>query len=68
MDLSTDFLSPHTIQDPTYMCYDEDVLHVRLNEPLLEQNESSFHQSWHRHALLDCLNKIMHDYGSVESS
>ena len=35
VDLSTDFLSPHTIQDPTYMCYDKDVLRVKLNEPLL---------------------------------
>ena len=68
-DLSTDFLSPHTIQDPAYVCYDVDVLQVRLDEPLLQSNESFCHQQcWHRQALLDCLNGIMQDYGSVESS
>ena len=34
VDLSCDFVSPHTIQDPVYMNYDKDSLQVRLAEPL----------------------------------
>ena len=65
VDLSTDFLSPHTIQDLTYICYDEDVLSLKLNEPVLEiRNDGSLH----RQCLMDLLNGIMKDYGSKESS
>ena len=34
-DLSTDFSSPHTVQDPTYVCYDEEVLNIKLSKPTL---------------------------------
>ena len=34
-DLSTDFSSPHTVQDPAYVCYDEEVLNIKLSEPTL---------------------------------
>ena len=62
-DLSTDFSSPHTVQDPTYVCYDEEVLNIKLSEPTL--NDCS---RVHRCALLDVLNEIMNDYGCKESS
>ena len=65
VDLSTDFLSPHTIQDPTYVCYDEDVLSLKLNEPVLEIRDDG---SLHRQCLMDLRNGIMKDYGSKESS
>ena len=67
VDLSTDVLSPHTIQDPTYICYDEDVLSLKLNEPVLEICDG-FKGSLHRQCLMDLLNGIMKDYGSKESS
>ena len=62
-DLSTDFSSPHTVQDPAYVCYDEEVLNIKLSEPTL--NDCS---RVHRCALLDVLNEIMNDYGGKESS
>ena len=67
VDLSTDFLSPHTIQDPTYVCYDEDVLSLKLNKPVLEIRDG-FKGSLHRWCLMNLLNGIMKDYGSKESS
>ena len=67
IDLSTDFLSPHTIQDPTYVCYNEDVLSLKLNEPVLEIHDE-FKGSLHRQCLMDLLNEIMKDYGNKESS
>ena len=67
VDLSTDFLSPHTIQDPTYVCYDEDVLALKLNKPVLEICDG-FKGSLHRQCLMDLLNGIMKDYRSKESS
>ena len=57
-DLSTDFSSPHTIQDPAYVCYDEEVLNIKLSEPTLSDCSHV-----HRCALLDVLNEIMNDYG-----
>ena len=67
-DLSCDFLSPHTIQDPVYMSYDEDTLQIRLSEPLLSFDDPSYvRQKWHRQSLLGSLNGIMHDYGCVQS-
>ena len=59
-DLSTDFSSPHTIQDPAYVCYDEEVLNIKLSEPTLSD---CFRV--HRYALLDVLNEIMNDYGGL---
>ena len=62
-DLSTDFSSPHTVQNPAYVCYDEEVLNIKLSEPTLSD---CFRV--HRHALLDIPNEIMNDYGGKESS
>ena len=62
-DLSTDFSSPHTVQDPAYVCYDEEVLNIKLSEPTLSDCSRV-----HRCALLDVLNEIMNDYGGKESS
>ena len=62
-DLSTNFSSPHAIQDPAYVCYDEEVLNIKLSEPTLSD---CFRV--HRYALLDVLNEIMNDYGGKESS
>ena len=69
VDLSCDFVSPHTIQDPTYIHFDEDVLRIRLGLPLISFNEPSFlcHR-WHRQCLLSLLSTITKDYGNVESS
>ena len=67
VDLSCDFVSPYTIQDPVYVNYDKDSLQVRLAEPLLSQDLVYVHQKWHRQALLTLLNDIMKDYGRVES-
>ena len=48
-DLSCDFLSPHTIQDPVYVSYDEDTLQIQLSEPLLSFDDPSYvRQKWHR--------------------
>ena len=66
VDLSCDFVSPHTIQDHVYMNYDKDSLQVRLTEPLLSQDSVYVDQKWHRQALLTSLNDIMKDYGRVE--
>ena len=67
-DLSCDFLSPHTIQDPVYMSYDEDTLQIRLSKPLLSFDDPSYvRQKWHRQSLLGSLNGIMCDYGHVQS-
>ena len=65
VDLSCDFVSLHTIQDPIYVNYDKDSLQVRLAEPLLSQDSVYVHQKWHRQALLTSLNDIMKDYGRV---
>ena len=62
-DLSTDFSSPHTVQDPAYVCYDEEVLNIKLSKPTL----SDFFRD-HRCTPLDVLNEIMNDYGGKESS
>ena len=64
-DLSTDFSSPHTVQDPAYVCYDEEVLNIKLSKPILSD---CFRSRVHRYALLDVLNEIMNDYGGKESS
>ena len=67
-DLSCDFLSSHTIQNPVRMCYDEDTLQIRLSKPLLSFDDPSHvRQKWHRQSLLGSLNEIMHDYGCVQS-
>ena len=67
-DLSCDFVSPHTIQDPVYVNYDENMLQVRLSEPLLSFDDPSYVRlKWHRQALLTSLNGLMRDYGCVES-
>ena len=63
-DLSTNFSSPHTVQDPAYVCYDEEVLNIKLSEPTLSD---CFQSCVHRCALLDVLNKIMNDYGGKKS-
>ena len=67
VNLSTDFLSPHTIQDPTYVCYDEDVLSLNLNEPVLEICDG-FKGLLYRQCLMDLLNGIMKDYRNKELS
>ena len=68
-DLSCDFVSPHTIQDPVYVNYDKDTLQVRSSEPLLSLKDPSYvRQKWHRQALLTSLNSVMKDYGCVEST
>ena len=59
-DLSTDFSSPHTIQDPKNVCYFKEVLNIKLSEPTLSD---CFQSRVHRCALLDILNEIMNDYG-----
>ena len=60
VDLSCDFVSPHMIQDPTYVNYNEDVLQVRLSKPLLSfDNVLRVQQKWHRQCLLTTLNGIM---------
>ena len=58
VDLSTDFVSPHTIQDPVYVAYDQDVLHVRLKK---EDKDDV-----RRCAILKLLNDIMKNYGNEE--
>ena len=32
MDVSTDFVSPCTIQDPSYMSYDEDSIRIKFDQ------------------------------------
>ena len=36
-DLSCNFISPNSIQDPTYMNYDKDMLQVRLDDPYFNE-------------------------------
>ena len=58
VDLSMDFVSPHTIQDPVHVVYEESVLHVRLHK-----NDKD---DIRRRAILNLLNDIMKDYGCKE--
>ena len=58
VDLSTDFISPHTIQDPVYVAYDQDVLCVRLKKEDKDDVQ--------RCAILKLLNDIMKNYGNEE--
>ena len=61
MDVSTDFVSPSTIQDPAYVSYDEDSIRIKFDQ------ESGFEQV-HRYGVLEKLNSIMSGYGFHEDS
>ena len=58
VDLSKDFGLPHTIQDPVYVAYDQDVLCVRLKK---EDKDDI-----RRCAILKLLNDIMKNIGNEE--
>ena len=59
VDLSTGFISPHTIHDPVHVVYDESVLCVWLRKDDKDDVR--------RFAILNSLNDIMKDYGCKES-
>ena len=58
VDLSTDFVLPHTIQDPVHVVYYESVLRVRSCKDDKDDVR--------RRAILNLLNDIMKDYGCKE--
>ena len=59
MDVSTDFVSPSTIQDPAYVSYDDDSIRIKIDQ------ESSL-EHVHRYGVLEKLNSIMFGYGFHE--
>ena len=61
VDVSTDFVSPSTIQDPAYMLYDEDSIRIKFDQ------ESGLEQV-RRYDVLEKLNSIMSGYGFHEDS
>ena len=61
MDVSSDFVSPCTIQDPAYMSYDEDSIRIKFDQ------ESGLEQV-RRYGVLKKLNSIMFRYGFHEDS
>ena len=61
VDVSADFVSPSTIQDPAYMSYDEDSIRIKFDQ------ESGFEQV-RRYGVLEKLNSIMSGYGFHEDS
>ena len=61
MDVSTDFVSPSTIQDPAYVSYDEDSIRIKSDQ------ESGVEQV-RRYGVLEKLNSIMFGYGFHEDS
>ena len=61
MDVSTDFVSPSTIQDPAYMSYNEDSIRIKFDQ------ESGFEQV-RQYGVLKKLNSIMSGYGFHEDS
>ena len=61
VDVSTDFVSPSTIQDPAYVSYDEDSIRIKFDQ------ESSVEQV-RRYGVLEKLNSIMFGYGFHEDS
>ena len=61
MDVSADFVSPSTIQDPAYVSYDEDLIRIKFDQ------ESSVEQVG-RYGVLKKLNSIMFGYGFHEDS
>ena len=61
MDVSTDFVSPSTIQEPAYMLYDEDSIRIKFDQ------ESGVEQV-RRYGVLKKLNSIMFGYGFHEYS
>ena len=63
-DLSCNFISPHSIQDPTYVNYDEDMLQVRLDDPYFDgEGFSHVRFRWQRYCLLSALNNTIRGYG-----
>ena len=60
-DVSTDFVSPSTIQDPAYMSYDEDSIRIKFDQ------ESGVEEVC-RYGVLEKLNSIMFGYGFHEDS
>ena len=61
VDVSTDFVSPSTIQDPAYMSYDEDSVRIKFDQ------ESSFEHVC-QYGVLEKLNSIMFGYAFHEDS
>ena len=61
VDVSTDFVSPSTIQDPAYVSYDEDLIRIKFDQ------ESSI-EHVRRYGVLEKLNSIMFGYGFHEDS
>ena len=61
MDVSTDFVSPSTIQDPAYMSYDEDSIRIKFDQ------ESGL-KHVRQYGVLQKLNSIMFGYGFHEDS
>ena len=61
VDVSTDFVSPSTIQDPAYMSYNKDSIRIKFDQ------ESSLEQV-HQYGVLEKLNSIMSGYGFHEDS
>ena len=61
MDVSTDFVSPSTIQDPAYVSYNEDSKRIKFDQ------ESGV-EHVRRYGVLEKLNSIMFGYGCHEDS
>ena len=61
VDVSTDFVSPSTIQDPAYMSYNKDSIRIKFDQ------ESGVEQV-RRYGVLEKLNSIMSGYGFHEDS
>ena len=61
VDVSTDFVSPSTIQDPAYVSYDEDSIRIKFDQ------ESGL-EHVRRYGVLEKLNSIMFGYGFHEDS
>ena len=61
VDVSTDFVSPSTIQDPAYVSYDEDSIRIKFDK------ESGVEQVC-RYGVLEKLNSVMFEYGFHEDS
>ena len=59
VDVSTDFVSPSTIQEPAYVSYDEDSIRVKFDQ------ESGVEQV-RRYGVLEKLISIMFGYGCHE--
>ena len=67
-DLSCDFISPHSIQDPTYVNYDEDMLQVRLDDPYFDGEGFLYVKfCWQRYCLLSALNNTIRGYGQKDN-